>query len=786
MILSIKRILRRQIRSSRFYKYFFSYIVLLLITLLILGGIIYRNFISTLQQEIEISNISSLKQIVNVMDTRFREMDRTALHINSNLKLRAYMIIDSGFESLEAIGELSKYKSSNEFLKDIILFHDYHGKQKMFSPGRDSEVEMFFNFFYNYENWGKDGLLNTIATLSRPIMRPVERITLNRESQKNFATYIYPLPLGSVKPISAVLFLIEEDIFRTMVKDVLKNYEGLIYIMDDKENLIYNFSEGKNIGESTQLLKLINNKSYNEIVSSLRYDAKNYSVVRLHSDYNNWSYVTVIETSQFMEKFYTKRDLFSYATFFVLLMGIIIAFTLATGSYKPLADIAERINILKKELRDKKYNDELLMISNTIEEVSRENEGLVSEIKSKKYMLKEQAIRKLLRKKSINHEDLNEVGELSELGFNSSYFVVLIFFIDNFDEFRKSNDENNQELVRFSIVNVAEELSEEIGKGHCFELEDGRSIALILNFDAEYGKERYISELAFKTKDFFKQHFHNTLTIGVGSVCNGIENINRSYAEGNRAVYYRFIKGNDNVIFYEDIKDISNRSYRYPTDKENDLVMCIKQGESNEARRIIGDIKDYIVLNQCSPDSVRYIFFCMVNAIIKTIDEMELELCEEFNLEKQKIFEGSFETINDMCNRISDFCIYICSYLNELKESRNFELRDKILTIINERYSENTLSLESIADEFNMSPSYISRYFKNQTGTTLMKYIDIIRMNKAKELLRNTSLVIREIVNSVGYVDEANFMRKFRKNEGMTAMQYRNIAQKEINNADTK
>ena len=49
-------------------------------------------------------------------------------------------------------------------------------------------------------------------------------------------------------------------------------------------------------------------------------------------------------------------------------------------------------------------------------------------------------------------------------------------------------------------------------------------------------------------------------------------------------------------------------------------------------------------------------------------------------------------------------------------------------------------------------------------------------MNRAKHLLRTSSAKIREIIQECGYADEANFIRKFKKQEGITPMQYREAA----------
>ncbi|MBP1991732.1 helix-turn-helix transcriptional regulator [Paenibacillus eucommiae] len=104
-------------------------------------------------------------------------------------------------------------------------------------------------------------------------------------------------------------------------------------------------------------------------------------------------------------------------------------------------------------------------------------------------------------------------------------------------------------------------------------------------------------------------------------------------------------------------------------------------------------------------------------------------------------------------------------------------LYQNVLAYVNDCYTDPSVSLENIAEKFGVSPSYLSRYFKDQTGYPLMRYMDGMRMNKAKELLKNTDMKLKDIVEHVGYVDQTNFIRKFKRNEGITPIQYRNVGE---------
>ncbi|PLT45872.1 helix-turn-helix domain-containing protein [Paenibacillus sp. FSL W8-1187] len=127
------------------------------------------------------------------------------------------------------------------------------------------------------------------------------------------------------------------------------------------------------------------------------------------------------------------------------------------------------------------------------------------------------------------------------------------------------------------------------------------------------------------------------------------------------------------------------------------------------------------------------------------------------------------------------------AYLRELA-GRLFELKhrseiarassviDRICRYI-ETHLEEDLSLVRLAEINYFNPSYLSRFFKQESGMNLSEYIDGCRLKKAKELLRNGELKIREVAGSVGYEAAHSFTRFFKKSTGLTPQEYRDSLQ---------
>lgn len=95
-----------------------------------------------------------------------------------------------------------------------------------------------------------------------------------------------------------------------------------------------------------------------------------------------------------------------------------------------------------------------------------------------------------------------------------------------------------------------------------------------------------------------------------------------------------------------------------------------------------------------------------------------------------------------------------------------------VIGIINSRYQEN-ISLQSISNEVYLTPSYLSFLFKKETGTSLIKYITMVRMEKAKELLKSGNMKIFDIAAAVGYQSYSYFNIAFKSYAGKTPSQYR-------------
>lgn len=91
-------------------------------------------------------------------------------------------------------------------------------------------------------------------------------------------------------------------------------------------------------------------------------------------------------------------------------------------------------------------------------------------------------------------------------------------------------------------------------------------------------------------------------------------------------------------------------------------------------------------------------------------------------------------------------------------------------------YNNEKISLTSIAAHFNLSKDYIGAYFNKKTGKTIRQFILDYKLELAKSRLRYSKLSISQIAEELGFTDESHLNKLFKRQEGLTAGQFRKTA----------
>jgi two-component system response regulator YesN len=263
------------------------------------------------------------------------------------------------------------------------------------------------------------------------------------------------------------------------------------------------------------------------------------------------------------------------------------------------------------------------------------------------------------------------------------------------------------------------------------------------------------------------------VAIGIGRVCRTLEDISRSYEESIRAARYLSGSGYMHIM---DVPSDAAAISEYPIAKERLLLEKAASGETDACLQVFDQIYDWL-LNEypsCLHKIKKRLLELMV--LIHRMGQNYKNRNEEcFStddyVEELLGIEDPVELRVWCRERIGQ----ISQAIGNMMEKRMNSLILKAVNYIRENYR-NEIALEDISRRVNISPHYFSKLFKEQVGENFIDYITSLRIQKAKELLSENRLSIKEICFDIGYADPNYFSRLFKRVVGITPTEYREAA----------
>ena len=195
----------------------------------------------------------------------------------------------------------------------------------------------------------------------------------------------------------------------------------------------------------------------------------------------------------------------------------------------------------------------------------------------------------------------------------------------------------------------------------------------------------------------------------------------------------------------------------------------------NVSRKIVDEIFAKIFGNRpVKLEDLRRYCISILLASVKNLSQYELQMNATLGV---NILSLSDATHFDSREKIYHWLINIIKMVIEIKQeqeklAQNIDPFIRIKRYIDIHYSEN-ISLGSIAEMFYLNPCYLSQLFRKKTGETFLSYVAKRRIEKAKELLRNSDLRISEICEKIGYENVKHFSKLFQRIAGVKPADYR-------------
>ena len=263
---------------------------------------------------------------------------------------------------------------------------------------------------------------------------------------------------------------------------------------------------------------------------------------------------------------------------------------------------------------------------------------------------------------------------------------------------------------------------------------------------------------------------------GVSRVCSSFEQLRDGYQDAKVALQYRDITGSTRVICIEDIVWQRKAPARaFPYEQRELLAQAVCRGE---AQRTV-ELYDRLI-TEIAHSSEAYLADDILERLL-WIHSGVLEAAVRGGMEPPAEENASAvlrvyseEGLNSVLLRQRDMLEAMAK-----RAEREFQFQDntymeKIYEAIRSIELCN-LSLEQVAGVLGVNPTYLSRVFRQKTGQKFIDYVTALRLERAKELLRTTSMKIQDIALEVGWSKANHLIKLFKEATGVTPNEYRRL-----------
>lgn len=723
--------MKRNKRHNLFYKYLLSYFFIFSIPVLILGFFMYYYTAVKIRGEIEQSNLTKLAQVNNLVELQMRGLEYTAAKISFDSRLIQFMMKHDDYYLKEAIGELARYKDNNPIVEEILLY--FNQDEHIYSSKGMSSLQTLSNAEYVFQGMDGDSFKRELNQITESTIRAAKTTLVNGGESKRIMTYYVPVPVNGKYFTGVVVFMIDESHLTAMMNNMLGDWSGSVYLLDNNKEVLTSMNSGLLINESD--LPMLYGLS--DGISTLKMNNGTISVAKLHSDQLGWDYYTLLPTKQFLSRMFEVRLIVFYLLALLVSGGIVISIVLSLNNYRPV-----------KRLED----------SHTV---------LVERMGHMNPYVRDQVLIRLIKGDFKDESELAPIIPLEDIGMTGQYYYVMLVSVKGTYETREAAGQRKE-----SLYQMLSELTFEGGTGYGVEMIEDNAIGVVVQVsDATFANREVQERLAAQIIQQLAEQDIIRPIIGVGTIYNDLFKLNRSFIEASAAVDYKLLAKEGKPIFFEDIHTLQDVSLWYPLEEQIRLTQSIKQGNKDVALETIRTILDIIGRKEQSFLFVKYMCFDVVNSMIKTINELGFN--DRFSVQLKSILE--FSMLYDLEEKLKRLIEELCQLIVENKEKQSSGMKDSIMLFIQEQYASPELSLELVSERFGLSVSYLSRLIKEQTGQTFTDCIGGLRMEQVKQELIGTDKPIKDIIVDSGYLDVPNFTRKFRQIEGVTPGQYRKM-----------
>lgn len=507
-----------------------------------------------------------------------------------------------------------------------------------------------------------------------------------------------------------------------------------------------------------------------------------YSLTYSPSTLKGWTYILISPENTLTQDYIRIGFHTLYISMAILLLSLLLAWL---GSQRMLAPIRRILTQLGDNIIHKGHSvvphqsvnkpDELEQIRMGVSQLSDAHSQLESTLSQHQNQIRTYTMMQLLQGKTsfkTLHSTLREQGYVTHPSMWQQIAVVALQpELIKHSKYRMED----RSLLLFAIQNMLEETLQP----------DQQLLPIVLEqhvvtvIGSTEGDLLLFSEHISKLTERLQQQIGEVLdlkvSIGLSQPHPFMSHIPQAYNEAIDALKHRMRLGTGIIVQYKQ-HDLASAAWAmtYPEAIEYSLLQSIQQADESVATQQLTELLETLFSLECTPEEYQYALMRLLTHILKLAQDSGIRLAQISQshrslFQELQVLQSATEVEHWFSHQV---ILPVIQIFKERQVVQSQHISEKVIAIIQQDYDKD-LTLEECAMRLHYNANYLSSVFRKETGASFSEYLTRYRLNIAKRWLDERDWTVKEIAERLRYTNPQNFIRSFRKWEGMTPGRYR-------------
>ncbi|MDO5425198.1 MAG: response regulator transcription factor [Eubacteriales bacterium] len=294
-----------------------------------------------------------------------------------------------------------------------------------------------------------------------------------------------------------------------------------------------------------------------------------------------------------------------------------------------------------------------------------------------------------------------------------------------------------------------------------------RGLSLYHIFETEDGLEQVLTEAIQELRGLTGV----SVSVGISRQYRELGQLAAARRDCEIALEERCNLGENSCIPYEEVRLFEKDMQAFDQELRNAICVKIRALNQEAAETMVRELYEKM-------KSEKAIYQQFYSQTMRILLELYNLAGEDGTVQKglEKAFSrlSDYKTADALMELVIEWMRKVIQTADRKKGSRNQELVAQVTAYVEQNLGRE-ITLQDAADAVHLSKNYLCSIFKKERGETFFQYLTTARMEKAKQLLKETDYKVYTIAEKTGYSDYAYFAQVFKKSVGVTAAEYREI-----------